>query len=154
MTAVVEHINIVDPYIHEPKGVATATSGDVYKADGVGSGVWGTLALGEIDYTPTTVTEVTVSLTGTTDGILDDLTTVTSITGSLTQAPDGTLNPIPYSPTWNATQSNTIEKNFAELQVFYNEQKAINEELRKDLKELGEKTNEIITALNTLGLNS
>lgn len=35
-----EHVNITDPNIHEPKGVATATSGEVYVANGTGSGAW------------------------------------------------------------------------------------------------------------------
>lgn len=36
----IEHVNITDPNIHEPKGVSTANSEDVYIADGVGSGAW------------------------------------------------------------------------------------------------------------------
>lgn len=36
----IQHNIITDPDIHEPKGVATATSGKVYKADGLGSGSW------------------------------------------------------------------------------------------------------------------
>ena len=36
-----EHKNITDPNIHEPKGVASAASGEIYIADGVGSGSWG-----------------------------------------------------------------------------------------------------------------
>ena len=36
-----EHVNATDPDIHEPKGVSTANSGDVYVADGAGSGAWG-----------------------------------------------------------------------------------------------------------------
>jgi len=36
----VEHVNIADPEIHEPKGVAAASDGQVYVADGVGSGDW------------------------------------------------------------------------------------------------------------------
>lgn len=35
-----EHVNITDPYLHEPKGAATATSGEVYVADGAASGAW------------------------------------------------------------------------------------------------------------------
>ena len=35
-----EHSAITDPNIHEPKGVATATSGTVYVANGAGSGSW------------------------------------------------------------------------------------------------------------------
>ena len=37
-----EHSSITDPEIHEPKGVAAATSGQVYVANGSGSGVWTT----------------------------------------------------------------------------------------------------------------
>ena len=35
-----EHSTIADPNIHEPKGVSTATAGQIYVADGAGSGVW------------------------------------------------------------------------------------------------------------------
>lgn len=37
----IEHRNIQDPQIHEPRGVSTATVGQVYVADGLGSGSWG-----------------------------------------------------------------------------------------------------------------
>lgn len=36
------HSTITDPNIHEPKGVATATNGQVYIANGSGSGAWAT----------------------------------------------------------------------------------------------------------------
>lgn len=36
----VEHSTITDPDIHEPKGVAAANSGDIYVANGAGSGNW------------------------------------------------------------------------------------------------------------------
>ncbi len=36
----VQHRNIPDAQLHEPKGVANATSGTVYTADGSGSGDW------------------------------------------------------------------------------------------------------------------
>lgn len=32
---------ITDPYLPEPKGVSSATDGDIYVADGAGSGAWG-----------------------------------------------------------------------------------------------------------------
>jgi len=35
-----EHSVITDPNIHEPKGVATAAAGEVYVANGSGSGAW------------------------------------------------------------------------------------------------------------------
>jgi hypothetical protein len=36
----VNHSSLTDPYLHEPKGASTATAGEVYVADGVGSGTW------------------------------------------------------------------------------------------------------------------
>jgi hypothetical protein len=35
-----EHNTITDPNIHEPKGVSAASVGQVYSADGAGSGSW------------------------------------------------------------------------------------------------------------------
>jgi hypothetical protein len=35
-----EHKDITDPQIHEPKGVASAAAGQIYVADGAGSGSW------------------------------------------------------------------------------------------------------------------
>jgi hypothetical protein len=40
----IEHSVIDDPDIHEPKGVSTAGDGDVYVADGLGTGVWRALS--------------------------------------------------------------------------------------------------------------
>lgn len=36
----VNHSTLTDPYLHEPKGIAAASSGSVYIADGAGSGDW------------------------------------------------------------------------------------------------------------------
>ena len=36
----VNHSSLTDPYLHEPKGVAAAASGEVYVANGAGSGAW------------------------------------------------------------------------------------------------------------------
>lgn len=36
----IEHNTITDPEQHEPKSISTASSNDVYVADGVGSGAW------------------------------------------------------------------------------------------------------------------
>lgn len=35
-----EHRNLTDPSLHEPKGAATAAAGTVYTSDGAGSGSW------------------------------------------------------------------------------------------------------------------
>jgi len=36
----INHVNLTDPYLHEPRGVATAAANKVYVANGSGSGVW------------------------------------------------------------------------------------------------------------------
>lgn len=36
----VNHSTLTDPYIHEPKNVSTASAGEIYIADGAGSGDW------------------------------------------------------------------------------------------------------------------
>lgn len=42
----IEHKNITDPYLHEAKGVSTASNGEFYVADGAGSGEWHYLPTG------------------------------------------------------------------------------------------------------------
>ena len=36
----VNHNTLTDPYLHEPKGASTALAGQIYVANGAGSGVW------------------------------------------------------------------------------------------------------------------
>ena len=36
----VNHNTLTDPYLHEPKGVSTALAGQIYVANGAGSGTW------------------------------------------------------------------------------------------------------------------
>jgi hypothetical protein len=36
----ISHSTLTDPYLHEPKGVGTATAGYTYRSNGAGSGAW------------------------------------------------------------------------------------------------------------------
>jgi hypothetical protein len=45
------HKDIVDPNIHEPKGVAAASANTVYRSNGLGSGTWGLVGVANLDYT-------------------------------------------------------------------------------------------------------
>jgi hypothetical protein len=36
----INHSNLTDPYLHEPKGVGSAADGKVYVSNGSGSGTW------------------------------------------------------------------------------------------------------------------
>lgn len=50
----VEHKNIVDPDIHEPKGVSTASASNLYVANGSGSGSWRKVKESDLDFTDPT----------------------------------------------------------------------------------------------------
>lgn len=45
----IQHKDITDPFLHEPKGVVGATLGAVYIANGAGSGSWSVLSTGSLD---------------------------------------------------------------------------------------------------------
>ncbi len=63
-----EHNIITDPELHEPKGVAAAGSGQVYVANGAGSGTWTTLGAGTVVgwflYEDVTTTSTPIAFTG------------------------------------------------------------------------------------------
>lgn len=70
----VEHSTITDPNIHEPKGVAAATAGHIYRANGTGSGAWVLLhPRANFHYTDLTTPSV-VALTAT-YAVIDDAAT-------------------------------------------------------------------------------
>jgi hypothetical protein len=47
----IEHKDITDNYIHEPKGVAAAAANKAYISDGLGSGSWQKIGVSQIDAT-------------------------------------------------------------------------------------------------------
>lgn len=70
----VEHVDIPDGQIHEPKGISGALDGQVYVADGANSGAWATLAFAAVgwwDYNDLTTTSTPISLTS---GVASELT--------------------------------------------------------------------------------
>lgn len=45
----IQHVNITDPYVHEPKGITSAPANTAYVADGSGSGSWSKVDLDAMD---------------------------------------------------------------------------------------------------------
>lgn len=45
----IQHVDITDPYIHEPKDISTAAGDTVYVADGAGGGAWQLLAAASLN---------------------------------------------------------------------------------------------------------
>lgn len=75
--AVKYHVNITDPYIHEPKGAATATAGTFLQADGSGGSSF--VEIGTADL-PITALADSFMISGVQQGIYDYADTATSTT--------------------------------------------------------------------------
>lgn len=79
----VQHSSLTGADLHEPKGVATATVGTVYIADGAASGAWAKVAASDVNiadagsnFTGTTVEAALTELTAGTNfpsGVFDDI---------------------------------------------------------------------------------
>lgn len=54
----IEHKDITDAYLHEPKGVAAAVVNKVYVSDGAGSGTWQKVAIAQMDSAAATVNQL------------------------------------------------------------------------------------------------
>jgi len=72
-----EHNTLTDPYLHEPKGAASAPAGAAYISDGAGSGTWQTM-LTEDQLTLQTNSMSIISGTGTKALLASDISLSTS----------------------------------------------------------------------------
>ena len=78
----IQHSQLPDELLHEPKGASTALEGTVYIADGEGSGSFDFLPMSDVAYTRTEVASLTPAT----------ITSTVSLDGSsLSQTPDGVL---------------------------------------------------------------
>lgn len=59
----VEHSQLPDELLHEPKGASTAAAGTVYVADGAGSGSFSKLPTTSLDMTLVSVAPIAVTST-------------------------------------------------------------------------------------------
>lgn len=88
---VLEHKELTDPNLHEPKGIAEAYENSVYVCTGEGTGSWHPLTISEMDYSPlplqtynqsTNSAVTTLNLAGTgaiTDGSINDALNYTQV---------------------------------------------------------------------------
>lgn len=142
-TGDIEHSELPDNLLHEPKGASTAAAGTVYIADGAGSGSFEKLPTTSLDITIPTVTTAThTAVDSTVD--LDGST--------LSQAADGSLTDIPSLVNIPQTLTNKINENAAELLRLYNNQKQINQQVSTSLTNLENKLNTVIDALKGIGV--
>lgn len=142
-TGDIEHSELPDNLLHEPKGAATAAAGTVYVANGSGSGSFKKL--------PTTSLNITVPSVPAISHTAVDGTA--SLDGStLSQAADGSLTDIPSLVNIPQTLTNKINENAAELLRLYNNQKQINQQVSTSLTNLENKLNAVINALKGIGV--
>ena len=57
--AKIQHADLPDQYLHEPKGASTAGTGSVYVADGLGSGGFQLLPVSSLDFDATSFAHIT-----------------------------------------------------------------------------------------------
>ena len=85
ITGTIEHKDLPDSLLHEPKGASTAVAGTVYVADGAGSGSFQKLPTTSLDITAPSVPVIShtaIAETASLDG------------STLSQAADGSLTDI------------------------------------------------------------
>jgi hypothetical protein len=82
----VEHSDITDPEIHEPKGASAAGADTVYIADGAGSGAWSGVTGDALDATAATKIQawidddtITVPKTVWISAVIDDISTASTV---------------------------------------------------------------------------
>lgn len=143
ITGTIEHKDLPDSLLHEPKGASTAAVGTVYVADGASSGSFQKLPITSLNITiPEIATAVHTNV--------DD--TVSLDGSTLSQSADGSLTDIPSLVNIPQTLTNKINENAAELLRLYNNQKQINQQVSTSLTNLEDKINTVIDALKGIGV--
>lgn len=142
-TGDIEHSELPDNLLHEPKGASTAAADTVYVADGAGSGSFKKLPVTSLDIMVDTIEDLAHTAVDSTVS-LDGSTLAQTAVGSLTDIPS--LTNIPQ------TLTNKINENAAELLRLYNNQKQINTQITTSLLNLENKINTVIDALKNVGV--
>ena len=139
----IEHSELPDNLLHEPKGASTAAAGTVYIADGAGSGSFKKLPTTSLNISPVSIQDITPSTIDSTVSLSGD---------TLSQAADGTLTDIQAFVGIPQDITSKINENAAELLRLYNNQAQINKQVSDSIAILENKLNEVIVALKGVGI--
>lgn len=139
----IEHSELPDELLHEPKGASTAAAGTVYIADGAGSGSFAKLPTSSLDITAANIVDITPSS-------IDE--TVALDGAALAQVADGTLTDVQAYVGIPQEITSKINENAAELLRLYNNQAIINQQVSNSIAILESKLNEVIVALKGVGI--
>ena len=143
MSGDIQHSELPDELLHEPKGASTASEGQVYVADGHGAGSFQNLPMGDVAFTRTII-------------INPDIHTITSTVSldgsSLSQTADGVLLDVPAQINVPVAVTNKINENAAELLRLFNNQAQINSEVSSAINAIENKLKTLIIALRGTGV--
>lgn len=139
----IEHSELPDNLLHEPKGASTAVAGTVYVADGAGSGSFIKLPTTSLDITSVSIYDITPSSIASTVDMNGE---------SLSQVADGTLTDIRAFVGIPQEITSKINENASELLRFYKNQSQINQQVSNSVAILENKLNEVISALRGVGI--
>jgi hypothetical protein len=139
----IEHNELPDELLHEPKGASTAAAGTVYIADGAGSGSFKKLPTTSLDIASTSIIDITPSTIDATVSLSGD---------TLAQVADGTLTDVQAFVGIPQEITSKINENAAELLRLYNNQSQINQQVSNSIAILENKLNEVIVALKGVGI--
>jgi hypothetical protein len=139
----IQHSQLPDNLLHEPKGASTAAAGTTYLADGNGSGAFGKVPVSSLD----------IAVPSVADLVPTTITPTTTLNGSgLTVPADGTLTDVAASASVPVAYTITINKNASETLRLFNNQAQINSNVVSAINNLETKLNAVISALKGLGL--
>ena len=139
----IEHNELPDELLHEPKGASTAVAGTVYIADGAGSGSFQKIPTSSLDITAATIESI---------GDIQIPATISMDGATLSQTAEGTLTDVQAFVGIPQEITTKINENAAELLRLYNNQAQINQQVSDSIAILENKLNEVITALKGVGI--
>lgn len=139
----IQHSDLPDELLHEPKGASTASNGQLYVADGAGSGSFRNLVIDDITFDKSYI------------AALEDpsYTPTISVNGSsLSQTATGVLSDVLAYENIPQELTNAINKNTKELFMVYTNMASIFTELKAETEALSNKINELLVELKNAGI--
>lgn len=143
MAIKVQHSELTGALCHEPKGADTAAANTVYIANGSGSGSFQQVPLSIINFTKTTVADITP--TAIDDAVVIDGTNLTQITNE-------EMADVPYSAGLTVPGTNALNKNLRELYKYTINANTRITELNTAITNLNNKLNALLAALRSAGV--
>ena len=143
MALKVQHSELTGALCHEPKGADTAAANTVYIANGSGSGSFQQVPLSIINFTKTTVADITP--TAIDDAVVIDGTNLTQITNK-------EMADVPYSAGLTVPGTNALNKNLRELYKYTVNANTRITELNTAITNLNNKLNALLAALRSAGV--